>query len=316
MKSLLLIFALVLTNLNSIAATCVSVGNGDWDDPLTWSCGTVPAPGDTIIINVGDTVTLNSTEILNGAPMYIVVNGYFLFDTPGAKLHLECGSEVIVSPTGEIASSGVGQPSHNIKICGQEVWQGFEGPVLGPAILVGPLPIELVSFDAEQVGVMVTASWETASEYNNDYFALQGSIDGNIWMDLTYIDGAGTTDQTQYYSAEFDNRYKQYSYFRLRQTDYNGTSSFSKAVSVKLVETAELIAFPNPMTDGLLTVQWNPDLDHVSISVVDINGRIIDSKSEIQSDSQLYNTSSWQSGYYIIQLNSNAGVETLKLVKP
>lgn len=316
MKSLLLIFALVLTNLNSIAATCVSLGNGDWDDPLTWSCGTVPAPGDTIIINVGDTVTLNSTEILNGAPMYIVVNGYFLFDTPAAKLHLECGSEVFVSPTGEIASSGVGQPSHNIKICGQEVWQGFDGPVLGPAILVGPLPIELVSFDAEQVGVMVTAIWETASEYNNDYFTLQGSIDGNMWMDLAYIDGAGTTDQTQYYTEEFDNRYQKYSYFRLRQTDYNGASSFSKAVSVKQVETAELIAFPNPMTDGLLTVQWNPDLDHVSISVVDINGRIIDSKFEIQSDSQLYNTSSWQSGYYIIQLSSTAGVETLKLVKP
>ena len=139
MKSLLTIIALCLTTSFSFSATCTSLGNGIWDDPMTWSCGTVPAPGDTIIINVGDTVTLNSTEILGGSPMMIIVNGYFLFDTPSAKLHLECGSEIFVSPTGEIASSGVGIPSHNIKICGQEVWQGYDGPLIGPVLIGGAL---------------------------------------------------------------------------------------------------------------------------------------------------------------------------------
>lgn len=316
MKSLLIIFALCLTTVQSLASTCVSLGNGDWNDPLRWSCGAVPAPGDTIIINAGDTVTLNSTEILNGAPMLIVVNGYFLFDTPAAKLHLECGSEVVVSPTGEIASSGVGQPSHNIKICGQEVWQGFDGPLLGPVILSGPLPIELVYFNANQIGVTVTATWETASEYNNDYFTLQGSNDGIYWSDLKDENGAGTTDQTQYYTMDFDNRMDDFGYFRLRQTDYNGSSTFSDVVSVTRLQTAELTVFPNPVNTPYLSLSWNSEIEHAQLEILDINGRLIDSRTDLQNGQHLINTEAWQPGCYIVNITSDFGTESVRLIKP
>jgi hypothetical protein len=316
MRNLLLIFALCLTAIQTYAVTCVSLGNGDWDNPSTWSCGAVPSPGDTIIISIGDTVTINSTEILNGAPMLIVVNGYFLFDSPGAKLHLECGSEIVISPTGEIASSGVGQPSHNIKICGQEVWQGFDGPMIGPVILTGPLPIELVNFEVMQDDVFVQANWETASEYNNDYFTLQGSSNGENWSDLLFIEGAGTTSETQFYQAGFDNRERKYPYYRLKQTDYNGSSSFSQVLTVKMTYSASLTAFPNPVSGSLVTVMWEDSKASFDVIVSDLSGRDVTINRNVTNGQVVFNTDEWLSGYYLIKIQGNGITEQVKLVKP
>jgi hypothetical protein len=316
MKNLLLTLALCLTAIQTYAVTCVSLGNGDWDNPTTWSCGAVPSPGDTIIINVGDTVTLNSTEILLGAPMLIVVNGYFLFDTPAAKLHLECGSEVVVTPTGEIASSGIGIPSHNIKICGQEVWQGFDGPLIGPVILTGPLPIELVNFEVEQINYMINANWETASEYNNDYFTLQGSLDGTNWSDLVYENGAGTTSETQYYQTVYDNRESKFPYYRLKQTDFNGNSSFSNVLTIKMTYSASLTAFPNPVTGSLVTVMWEGVKGSFDVLVTDLSGRNVALERNVTNGQVVLNTDEWLSGYYLIQIQGNGINEQVKLVKP
>lgn len=315
MKNLLIIFVLSLSTFTTYANTCVSLGNGDWNDPLTWSCGAVPSPGDTIIINAGDTVTLNSTEILYGAPMVIMVNGYFLFDTPAAKLHLECGSVVIVSPTGEIASSGIGTPSHNIKICGQEVWAGADGSLLGPVIIGTPLPIELLSFDVEQQNFIVSAYWVTSSEYNNEYFTLQGSEDASNWNDLLYVDGAGTTSLQQNYSAEYDNRTTKYAYYRLKQTDIDGSSSYSKIVSVQNVAEESIVAFPNPMNGDILNVQWKSD-SSVELTVSDINGRLILNLNDLNSQQEVLNVSDWNSGVYFVSIVSDVQVETVRLIKP
>ena len=40
----------------TIWATCTSAGSGLWSNPLTWSCGVIPGPGDDVIIAVGTTV--------------------------------------------------------------------------------------------------------------------------------------------------------------------------------------------------------------------------------------------------------------------
>ena len=122
MKKLITLFVTsVLFSLNSNAANCNSLGNGNWNTPATWSCGSVPAGGDNITIEVGDTVSISSVTNITGAPVTIIIDGVFLFDSPSAKLRLPCGSVIIITSTGSIQSTGVGQPSHSIRICGDEV---------------------------------------------------------------------------------------------------------------------------------------------------------------------------------------------------
>ena len=164
MKTLLtLILSTFLFSLTVNATICTSLSDGAWENPTTWSCGVVPSAGDTIIIAIGHTVSLSSNIDMTGPATTIIIDGTFLFDSPGSKLRLGCNSTVAINAGGQIASAGIGFPSHSIKICDVEVYSGTKVPLTGPVVLVGPtpLPIELVYFSVENDGVAEEVVWST-----------------------------------------------------------------------------------------------------------------------------------------------------------
>lgn len=316
MKSLIITAVLFLAfSQNVFSTTCVSLGNGVWDNPATWSCGAVPAPGDTIIIQAGDTVTLQSTEILYGAPMVIIVDGYFLFDTPAAKLHLECGSQVFITPTGEIASSGVGQPSHNIKICGELVWEGDDGPLTGPLILQQPLPIELTFFRVDQDFQSLKFVWQTASEFNNDFFTVLGSVDGFDWTEIDEVDGAGTSSQALNYELNFDNRATNYNYFKLKQTDFDGQYEYSDIVALKHQSFEAFTAYPNPVINTDLKIVFERDGQY-EVKLYSLNGTLMQETLVVDNNEAWISCSDLLPGLYIVQAISKDGqLQTQKIQK-
>ncbi len=94
------------------------------------------------------------------------------------------------------------------------------------------LPIELVSFDATAQVSSVALAWVTASELNNDYFTVERSADGMNWSTVLKVDGAGTTNQRSSYNAEDTRPLEGLSYYRLKQTDYDGKFTYSPIKSV------------------------------------------------------------------------------------
>lgn len=84
------------------------------------------------------------------------------------------------------------------------------------------LPIELVSFTAIQSNDYVELNWITAAEINNDFFTLERSIDGTSWEVVTYINGAGDSNQMLTYQYRDYMPYEGVSYYRLTQTDFDG----------------------------------------------------------------------------------------------
>ena len=93
------------------------------------------------------------------------------------------------------------------------------------------LPVELTSFEGERNGKLVTFNFQTASELNNDYFELQGMINGEFTT-LALQTGAGTTQETTDYQITVENTNTEF--FRLKQTDYDGTVDFSDVIVVAL----------------------------------------------------------------------------------
>lgn len=87
-----------------------------------------------------------------------------------------------------------------------------------------PLPIELVSFTKEVNNGLPEFSWVTASEVNNDYFSLERSIDGISFYEIQKINSAGNSSITQTYSYTDLFPLNGTSYYRLKQTDFNGNS--------------------------------------------------------------------------------------------
>jgi subtilisin family serine protease len=58
-----------------------------------------------------------------------------------------------------------------------------------------PLPVELLSFNANCVeNNSVTLQWETASEHNSDYFQVEKSIDGKLWLPIEKVVAAGNSN--------------------------------------------------------------------------------------------------------------------------
>jgi len=108
------------------------------------------------------------------------------------------------------------------------------GFALSWAFLGIPLPIELLSFEAKISGEVINLVWTTASETNNDYFTVERSKNGLDFEDIIKMDGAGTSGRGITYLAVDDNPLPNVSYYRLKQTDYDGTFTYSKIVAVNL----------------------------------------------------------------------------------
>jgi len=95
-----------------------------------------------------------------------------------------------------------------------------------------PLPIELLDFFAACDENHIDLSWATASEVNNDYFTVQRSFDAQNFTDIAYLPGAGNNNGVLHYLYIDNNTFNNTVYYRLKQTDYDGSFSYSSIVAV------------------------------------------------------------------------------------
>jgi len=120
-----------------------------------------------------------------------------------------------------------------------------------------PLPLELISFSGVQNDNATQLEWLTASERNNDYFTLEHSTDGINFSIFDRVIGAGTTNVEQKYLYANAPLSAGLNYYRLSQTDYDGTKTILKIVSVKNESNASFILYPNPSTSKKINVSVN-----------------------------------------------------------
>jgi hypothetical protein len=119
-----------------------------------------------------------------------------------------------------------------------------------------PLPVELLEFYAEVVGGSVRLRWKTATETNNNFFTLERSRSTHQYDILGYVSGAGTTSQIHSYEFWDEAPFNGVSYYRLKQTDFDGQYEYFGPVAVHLRvqgETAMLV-YPNPWNHGALNM--------------------------------------------------------------
>lgn len=124
----------------------------------------------------------------------------------------------------------------------------FSPITLGSSDLANPLPVELIRFTATAEHESVKLNWTTASELNNDFFTVQHSTNGVEFTSLGIVKGKGTTQNSSSYEFIDEAPQAGVNYYRLKQTDFDGTSDFSNVVAVNL--SLEWMLYPNPVTYG------------------------------------------------------------------
>jgi hypothetical protein len=140
-----------------------------------------------------------------------------------------------------------------------------------------PLPIKLISFNATKNDKDIVLNWATATEINNDHFTLERSFDGISFNELTFIPGAINSWSIKNY-AYTDRNAMAFGYntiyYRLKQTDLDGTITYSNITSVTRDDKSSSInIFPNPSNgDFIISNSKNADLN---LQFIDMNGSIV-----------------------------------------
>jgi hypothetical protein len=97
------------------------------------------------------------------------------------------------------------------------------------------LPVELTSFTASVAKNSVKLDWNTATEINNYGFEIQRSADEEVWNNVGFVNGNGTTNSPKDYYFVDDKLSNAGSYYyRLKQVDNDGSYEFSKTIEVVL----------------------------------------------------------------------------------
>jgi hypothetical protein len=177
-----------------------------------------------------------------------------------------------------------------------------------------PLPIQLKSFEAKPMANKVDIQWVTASELNNDYFTLERSSDGQEFAEVVRIPGKGTKQTESSYDFLDDRPIIGRSYYRLKQTDFDKKSSYSKIVLVELAlgQNPEVVVYPNPTTEETFSVQMNGFIpeESVQVKLSDSMGRILFTEQTTVSSSELHeiriNKAGLAPGVYILSVRQRS----------
>jgi hypothetical protein len=332
MKKLLLLLSLFLFfSLSIFSATCTS-GNGTYPNWASagWTCSAPPFGGppgcnDQIIIN--GTIQM-STDVDYSAcpsPMTITINGTLNFTTNGIRFRLPANSTVILNTGAQIIKTFPGGGSSTlISVGGSNVWTAGDGNISGPLVLGAPLPIELVGFDAMLCDKKeVCLSWRTATETNNDYFSVERSDDGVTFESIAELDGAGNSTVLLSYSYTDINPLEGTSYYRIRQTDFNGKYSYTSISAVSMESVEENLSFnvyPNPNNGQDISIELKAKKgEEILVVVTDVTGKESYSKVIILENNSnnviaIDPSNKLQSGIYFITATSQQSIYNKKMV--
>lgn len=144
---------------------------------------------------------------------------------------------------------------------------------------ISPLPVSMISFDAECSGSTVLLSWSTASELNNSHFRVSRSTDLISWESIGIVLGAGNSNTLVNYTLVDERPLDGMAYYRLIQTDYDGSESIFEPLGIicqmNSIESG-IILYPNP-AESSFTVAYSlkEAVNSASLYILDLNGKCV-----------------------------------------
>lgn len=138
------------------------------------------------------------------------------------------------------------------------------------------LPVELTNFGANAKDQKVYLDWATAVEINNELFTVERSQDAVNFVEVTSVPGAGNSSVVNTYSAIDYDPFLGTSFYRLKQTDFNGDFKFSDMLSVTVMSAikTDLNIYPNP-NQGSFRVEITTPLEEVELQIMNNFGQLV-----------------------------------------
>jgi hypothetical protein len=174
------------------------------------------------------------------------------------------------------------------------------------------VPVEFSSFSASANGSDVLLNWSTASEKNNQGFEVLRKSGNGEFKAVGYINGNGTSVAPHNYSYVDKNVPTGEVSYRLRQIDFDGSTSYSSIVEVDVTAPAQFgLAqnFPNPFNPST-TISFNLAVDaKVTVKIYNTLGQEVSVLTNATYAAGTHNlnfdASSLTSGIYVYSIDAS-----------
>ena len=301
MKKNLLLFLLMLSSVSFVFSQtpCVldyQINNGGGSCP---DVGGTSATGTITLTFDGPVDLLNVATIVSVFDITDPLNQFLVTDISyGVGLLLNNGDVKYCYYVG---------PANNNNLAGHNSKFRFLIAYAGGALCAsqGALPVAFRAFTASRSNSLVALKWTTATESNNLGFEIQRLTGNGSWQTLSFIatqavGGNSTSDLTYTYTDL--NQTKGISQYRLRQIDIDRRSKFSEIRAVRGEgQKSKSIIYPNPSSDGKVTIIFE-DMDGIrDVSVSDMSGRVIKQMKGVITNN-------------IVVSNLTAGIYTARII--
>ncbi|MBX7052057.1 MAG: T9SS type A sorting domain-containing protein [Flavobacteriales bacterium] len=239
---------------------------------------------------------------------------------PGASTMLSAGTSVngiynwtpatylnnpnIASPIASPPTTTVYTVSY-LDLCFTTVTQQVTVNVLtsGPACFF--LPVSLANFEVKTFHDELFFEWSTYSEWQNDFFTIEESIDGYSFQAILEVPGHFTTNEHHEYRAEHTRR-REDAYYRLLQTDINGQSRIiGQTHFVKGFSDDYIIQYFKQQ--NLLQVMGNLEDAPYVVEIFDVSGRLVDQRSIVSQSGYVQLFGLELNGIYMLVLKKMDG---------
>ncbi len=233
-------------------------------------------------------------------------------------LHIDISLPTIIESAGTVLASISDDIDLEIRYGAPGSISSGTAPDIGAdEINFSPLPISLLDFSASCLDkTTVLIRWTTASETNNAYFTIERSLDGVLWSEIAQVSGAGNSNQVKSYEYICTSSKEYPEYYRLKQTDYNGSYEYFKPITISCTTNEEAIfeIYPNPFKDNFTIFYSNGADETAIISIFDAFGKLVylEQANEIVHK---VSVEDFAKGCYIVQFRTNNFTKTVKLIK-
>lgn len=176
-------------------------------------------------------------------------------------------------------------------------------------------PVTLLNFASYKKDNTTLLVWATATEQDNKGFDIERSMDGLSWSTIGFVTSNsenGKSTRRLDYNFTDSKPLKGRNFYRLKQTDYNGTYTYSEVRMVSIDKTTAVAIYPNPATDriSLSGLEGNEQ-----ILIYDASGRV---RLQLKAESAILPVSLnnlEQGMYHITIIDQDGGSTVHKIIK-
>lgn len=177
-----------------------------------------------------------------------------------------------------------------------------------------PLPIKLLSFNAQRQNSAVVINWQTEEEINSKVYRIERSSDGVSFSAIADVPSNNKAAGSRYMYTDAT-PLDGINYYRLKSIDIDGKYAYTNVrVVIFTIASTIISVYPNPVED-VLFIDNNFQGRKVSIQISELTGKkvlqiVTDTKPHIKISS-----GSLFAGIYLLTISDGVNTTSKKIVK-